>query len=717
MSDDDPALVSVIVYCDGRDGPLETTLRSLARQTLAELEVVLGGTPPGEAELPGIALGLGASKVRTVSRHPFPGTVSTVTRNDAIGANRSRFVVELSAGDWVEPTALEKAAWALETTPKAGLVAFQEPEASPKQREFGPMRPAKQARAGLEPGRYMLRVAPWREVDGFDTRAPLGAVDQDLLIRIVGQGWRAPAIPESLTYFQAAAPPAGPAGEPASDAAARRWLRSRHRRFYARARADGLVGGAMERLRRRAPFLFWLPRWVARKIEVEGLTDRRRALRHPVDSALRFMPRPLKGRLWRQLGFPARPPLWTYEPRKLDLPNAALLRPIVALGPKPRKTQLLVAHHYLTFGGADAVMLNLLAGIDRSRFDVHLVTTDPEPDGDPKSLPLRRFAEQTDSIYQLPSFLEKDYYLRFLMDFIASRRVDVVLVSLSIFTYQALPQLRAACPDTAFVDVLHAEAPYAPMDQVRLASRYRQFLDRRVVTTELVRSAQIAKYGETADRVVVIPNGIDTAGTFNPESCARGAFRRELGIGGDVAIVLYYGRLAEEKQPLHIVAVAERLRERSDIAFVLLGDGSQKLAVEKGISARGLTNVCLRPTRDDIRTVLADADLMMFPSKREGLSMAGLESMSMGKPIVASKVPGWVDLVSDGAEGFLVEDGDIAGYANAITRLLGDRALYDRMSRAARDKATRAYDLGDVVRAWERLLSALPAGSRVDRIS
>jgi glycosyltransferase involved in cell wall biosynthesis len=641
-----------------------------------------------------------------VALQPFPGPVSTATRNDAIGVSRSRFVVELFGGDLLEPTALEKAAWALETTPKAGLVALQDPQASRKPPDFGPVGPAGLASERIGPGRYMLRVAAWRQVSGFDTGAPADAVDRDLLIRMVRRGWEALTIPEALAHPQAAAPPSGAASEPTDDAAAERWLRSRHRRFYARATVDGLIGSATERLRGRVPILFAVRRWIAWKTEVEGLTDRRWALRHPVDSALRLMPRPLKGRLWRRLGFPARPELWTYQPPQLDLPSAPRLRPIVAFAPRPRKTQLLVAHHYLTLGGAGAVILNLLTRMDRNRFDVHLITTDREPQGDPGLLTLRKFAEQTDSIYQLPLFLEKDNYLRFLIDFIASRRVDVVLVSLSIFTYQALPQLRAACPDTAFLDLVHAEAPYAPMDQIRLASRYRQFLDRRVVTTELVRSAQIEKYGETADRVVVIPNGIDTVGAFNPRVGTRGAFRRELGIGEDVAIVLYYGRMAAEKQPMHVVDVAERLRERSDIALVLLGDGSQTSVVEKAISARGLTNVYLRPTREDIRTVIADADLTMFPSRREGLSMAGLESMSMGKPIVASRVPGWVDLVSDGTEGILVEDGDIAGYAEAITRLLADRELYDLMARAGRDKVTRGYDLGDTVHAWERLLSA-----------
>jgi glycosyltransferase involved in cell wall biosynthesis len=672
VSDEDPTLVTVIVYGDGRDGPLMKTMASIARQTLAEVEVL-----------------------------PFGGAIATVTRNNAIATARGRFVLELSEGDYLEPTAIEKAAWALETTPRAGLVAFGEPQSTGKHREFGLLGRAEIAAGTIGPGSYMLRVTAWRKAGGFDVRAPSAAVDQDLLIRILGKGWQAPTIPEALTHLEGTAP----AASPADDDAARGWLHSAHRRFYARAASDRLGGDGMARLRRRVPSVAFIPRWIARKLEVEGLTDRRRALRHPVETTLRLMPRPLKGRLWRRLNLPARPPLWTFEPRLLALPSEAHPRPIVPPASEPRKTQLLVIHHYVTIGGADAVILNLLTGIDRDRFDVHLITTDKEPDGDHKRLPLQKFAEQTDSIYGLRSFLEREYFLRFLVDFIASRRIDVVLVSLSIFAYNALPQLRSACPDTAFVDLLHAEAPYAPMDQIRLAGHYRQFLDRRVVTTEAVRAAQVARYGETPDRVVVIPNGIDTATTFNPDRSVRGAFRRELGIGDEVAIVLYFGRMSAEKRPMHVVDVAERLRERSDIAFVLLGDGPQTLVVEKAISARGLTNVYLRPTRDDHRTVMADADLMMFPSKREGLSMAGLESMSMAKPIVASRVPGWVDLVADGTDGILVEDGDIAGYADAITRLLRDRELYDRMSAAGREKAIRTFDVGDVVRAWQRLLS------------
>jgi glycosyltransferase involved in cell wall biosynthesis len=388
--------------------------------------------------------------------------------------------------------------------------------------------------------------------------------------------------------------------------------------------------------------------------------------------------------------------------------------PVEGKAHRDRKTRLLVLHQYLAPGGAEAVVLNLMSGIDRNRFDLHLITTDFEPGGVLDHPWLTRFAEQTDSVYQLPAFLEKDYFLRFIVDFIASRRIDIALLSLSIFSYQALPQLRAACPDTVFLDLLHAEAPYSPMDHIRLAARYREFLDRRVVITDSLRDVQISKYGESPDRVVVIPNGIDTAKAFNPSNYPRGTFRRELGISDGVAVVLYYGRLSSEKRPMRLVYVAEQLRERSDIAIVLVGDGPETSALEKAIAARGLTNIQMKPARESIQSVLADADVVMFASEREGLPLAGIESMSMGKPIVASKVAGWVDLISDGVDGLLVDDGDIPGYASAVTRLLADRALYDRLARAGRRKATQKYDLGSSVRTWEKLLSTMP-GRRTRR--
>lgn len=699
-----PATVSVVVYCDGSTESLATTLTSLARQTLGRVEVLLAGDVPAGEDLARIVPPRFASAVTAISGTAGPATAAT--RNGGLAAVRGRYVLELRSGDRVEPAALEKAAWALETSPRAGIVVFEEPRSTERRAVFGPTSRARLADRGLGIGSYVLRSEAWADAGGFDERAPAGAADLDLAIRALDKRWRVLTIPEALCRRD---PPPSPERH---DKAATRWLRRRHRTFYLRAVAGRGAGGVRQTLRRRAPILFAVPRWFARKIEVEGLTDRRKVLRHPLESFLRFMPRPIKGRRWQRLGLPMRPEPWTYDPPDTKLPDPAQLRPFAPETAGPRKIELLVIHHYLTVGGADAVVLNLLSRIDRDRFEVHLASTDPDPDGDHKPMPRRLFAEQTDSLFELPTFLRRERFLRFLIEFINSRRIDVVLISLSIFAYQALPKLRAACPGTAFVDLLHAEAPYAPMDQIRLARRYRQFLDRRVVTTELVAAAQVERYGERRDRISIVPNGIDTVAAFNPESCERGILRRELGLAPSTSIVLYYGRMSAEKQPMHVVETAALLRDRPNVAFVLLGEGPQTEKARKAISARGLTNVHLRPPRASIREALADADVMMFPSQREGLSMSGLESMAMAKPIVASRVPGWTDLISDGEDGLLVGDGDFEGYAAAITGLLSDSDRRDRIGRAARRKAVGTYELSGVVRSWEALLASVVESRR-----
>jgi glycosyltransferase involved in cell wall biosynthesis len=701
-----PATVSVVVYCDGRLDSLSATLEGLARQTLGPIDVALAGEVPAHEDLSRIVPSRFTSTLTTTAAASDPNTARL--RNDALGKVEGRYVLELRSGDYVEPAALEKAAWALETTPRAGLAVFEEPQGAARRVAFGRAGRGKLEGMHLDIGGHVLRLAAWSELGGFEAAAPAVALDADLAVRMIERGWRVMTIPEALCRRDSSAEPAG------HDNTATRWLRRRYGAFDLRARMERGAAEVKEMLRRRAPILFALPRWFARKIEVEGLTDRRKVLRHPLDSGLRFMPRPIKGRLWQRLGLPMRPEPWTYEPPDTRLPDPSRLAPSTPEAGGAREIRLLVIHHYLTDGGADQVVLNLLSRIDRERFEVHLVTTDPDPDGDYKPLPRRRFAEQTASLFELPTFLPREHFLRFLIEFIEARQIDVVLISLSIFAYQALPKLRAACPDTAFVDLLHAEAPYAPMDQIRLARRYREHLDRRVVTTELVAAAQVARYGETPDRVGIIPNGIDTA-YFDPEACERGILRRELRLDAATSIVLYFGRMSEEKQPMHLVETADRLRGRSDIAFVLLGEGPQTLIARKAIAARKLANVYLRPPRADIREALADADVMMFPSQREGLSMAGLESMAMAKAIVASRVPGWTDLISDGEDGLLVSDGDFEGYAAAITGLLADPGRRDRIARAARDKVARTYELTHVVSAWETLFEGLATSQRESR--
>ena len=172
--------------------------------------------------------------------------------------------------------------------------------------------------------------------------------------------------------------------------------------------------------------------------------------------------------------------------------------------------------------------------------------------------------------------------------------------------------------------------------------------------------------------VEVIPNGIDV-----PTVAGREA---------DPPYVLYAGRLSKEKGVLELVDAARGL------PLVVVGDGPLRRRVPQ---ARGF-----RP-RDELLHLLDEAAVVACPSRREGFGMTCLEAMARGKPVVASDVGGFRDLVVDGETGLLVPPRDPRALRAALERLLRDGDLRRRLGAVARE---RAFAFG-----WDRVVPRLLA--------
>lgn len=105
-----------------------------------------------------------------------------------------------------------------------------------------------------------------------------------------------------------------------------------------------------------------------------------------------------------------------------------------------------------------------------------------------------------------------------------------------------------------------------------------------------------------------------------------------------------------------------------------------------------------RPPQDDIRPVIADADWIVLPSYREGLSRVLLEAAAMGRPIVTTDVPGCRDLVREGVNGFLAPARDGAGLAGAMARAAqGGAEEWQAMAQAGRAMVAQEFSAGRVI--------------------
>ena len=261
----------------------------------------------------------------------------------------------------------------------------------------------------------------------------------------------------------------------------------------------------------------------------------------------------------------------------------------------------------------------------------------------------------------------------------------VVLVPLMLLGF-----LRAALRGARGADVVHAH--WLPVAAIALATRKPVVAQLWGTDVELARRApRLSRWLLRRARLVVcastaLAEAARELGARDVRVIPSGvAVPDEVGVEEEPPYVLYAGRLSPEK------GVAELAEATAGLPLVVAGDGPRRDRVPQ---ARGFL------PRHDLEPLYAGAAVVACPSYREGFGVACAEAMAHGKPVVASRVGGLLDLVVDGETGLVVEPGDVGGLRDAIERLLADRELRRRLGAAGRERAIERL-------SWPRVTAEL----------
>lgn len=212
-------------------------------------------------------------------------------------------------------------------------------------------------------------------------------------------------------------------------------------------------------------------------------------------------------------------------------------------------------------------------------------------------------------------------------------------------------------------------------------------------------------------RAVVINNGVDLE-RFSPSRVDGASQRRALGFCPDDYVVGINAALRSEKRHGDLVEALAKVRARGVPAkLLMIGDGPERQAVEAQVQRLGLADaVVFAGDQRDVRPFLAAIDVGVLCSEFETFSLAALETLAMGAPLICSDVGSMREIVQSGRNGFLFERGRVDQLVDRLERL-ADPLLRSQMAAEAR-ASVRRFSEEAMIQQFDALIAFLTSSDR-----
>jgi glycosyltransferase involved in cell wall biosynthesis len=358
--------------------------------------------------------------------------------------------------------------------------------------------------------------------------------------------------------------------------------------------------------------------------------------------------------------------------------------------------------HGLGMGGAEVALFYYIKALGMEDYDHYVYCFGP--DGPVRkrieALGVPVFMGKRDSIKQPIRFVISLFSLvRDLVDFIESKRIQVIQshsgqanqLAVAIGKLSGLPTFPTVHSTMAFVDKGNRGVLRVYLKKVVDGFIYRM-AHRVLVVSQEIKEIAIKTYGLKGNKVLVLKNGI----VFEDSLIAPIDLKKELPISKNKLKLIAVGRLVSLKGfDILVRAVAEAVNQGvQDLLVLVAGDGEERVRLEKLIRDLGVGSyVKLLGFRHDVMGIMKASDIFVIPSLYEGLSIAMIEAMACGLPIIASNAPGLRDFIENEQNGLLFPVQDYKAMAKCILKLAEDRNMRVRLSQGARESFEREYDM------------------------
>ncbi len=347
-------------------------------------------------------------------------------------------------------------------------------------------------------------------------------------------------------------------------------------------------------------------------------------------------------------------------------------------------------------GGAETVFLQLAAGLRQRGWDSRAVVVGPGWVLDS----IREMQVGVD-IVETRGRLDIGYLLS-LRDLVRQHRIQ--LIHAHLFSPAVYASAIGAITGTPVIATFHGSSDTrAAGVGGRLRYRLLERKARVVCVSETLRSELLARQRLSDGTVSVIHNGVDV----DLFAAADGsAVREELGAADDTVLVGALGNVRPAKDYATLIRAAARMAPDERFRFVIAGERTQPLYGQLLELRDGLgleSRVRFIGFRDDVPALLAALDILVISSSSEGFSLAALQAMAAGTPVVATRSGGPEGIITHEEDGLLVAARSPADIAAAVQRLADDPELASGLRGRARETVRNQFSLAAMLDRYERL--------------